>query len=721
MSDLLNSGDLERSKKHDTFHSEVITGKVGGLAAGADIDYSTNAVTLQTQKTMPKLFDELQTTINDAGGKFGFVVIGDFSTGFTIEYRNQLGQKTDGTTWRYAGVLPHIVTAGTVPSAPDYEQISLQDHNSATNINAVGGHDAIYDRGFGSYFEMLSYTGHSEGLKYSTGGTLWKVNTSGGVPLGGGLFVKPINQLYVTDFGVDNTGVTTTSAQFRAMYDIATIYGWLDIEVPAGIYSVDGLPSDDEYLTGWLLPWDGVVQYSPVVNINISAGAKLYATSGNMIIIRACKDNVKFTGAGEVNGNNTSIGIAFCPEDLNQTTDIVSQQFGYVAPTLNFGGLYAAIMTQCGPTVGLSDSGSFYHTLGGKTSNCSYPYWAKDTLTSNQNFTTRTQLIGFNSIFSVSSAKIDAGEIRMQNCNFEGMSGEVIEFKQKGAPTKIIDNSLYITNTIFEVFAQATLLREFGISIGPGVSFINPTPARISGTQGATHIPTKLRLGSYGGSEVLTHVMEQAVTSPTGNLRSMTTQVNGDTGQLDYYSETLTNVRHYIRNDFKGLQLIANDFDLSRGVHSTQQGHGVYISSGNNGITHFNKQEGSVGVNYKLHYMENSSGSSIYEVRGSGDVYNASGTYGMISDVRTKNITGECRDYTDEIMQLSVKKYTSKIDNNQYIGLIAQDVELIFPSLVSTVESGDFEDLKSVKTTPLIFMLLKMCQEQELRIRALES
>ncbi|EBD2094025.1 endorhamnosidase, partial [Salmonella enterica subsp. enterica serovar Dublin] len=51
--DVLSLNDLQIAKKHQIFEAEVITGKQGGVAGGADIDYATNQVTGQTQKTLP--------------------------------------------------------------------------------------------------------------------------------------------------------------------------------------------------------------------------------------------------------------------------------------------------------------------------------------------------------------------------------------------------------------------------------------------------------------------------------------------------------------------------------------------------------------------------------------------------------------------------------------------------------------------------------------------
>ena len=72
--DVLSLADLQTAKKHQIFEAEVITGKSGGVATGADIDYATNQVTGQTQKTLPAV-------LRDAGFS---PVSWDFSTGGTL-------------------------------------------------------------------------------------------------------------------------------------------------------------------------------------------------------------------------------------------------------------------------------------------------------------------------------------------------------------------------------------------------------------------------------------------------------------------------------------------------------------------------------------------------------------------------------------------------------------------------------------------------------------
>lgn len=106
--DVLSLADLQTAKKHQIFEAEVITGKSGGVAGGADIDYATNAVTGQLQKTLPAV-------LRDAGFS---PVSWDFSTGGTLATadRDKVVYDPVSKTWySYAGGLPVVVPAGFNP------------------------------------------------------------------------------------------------------------------------------------------------------------------------------------------------------------------------------------------------------------------------------------------------------------------------------------------------------------------------------------------------------------------------------------------------------------------------------------------------------------------------------------------------------------------------------------------------------------------------------
>jgi lysophospholipase L1-like esterase len=114
MTDVLTITDLESAKKHDTFHSEVITGKAGGLASGADIETATNAVTGQVQTTLPKV-------LRDVGFKpasFNFVNGGTLGLADADKCIHNPAPAGDNNWYSWGGNLPHTVAPGTDPTLP---------------------------------------------------------------------------------------------------------------------------------------------------------------------------------------------------------------------------------------------------------------------------------------------------------------------------------------------------------------------------------------------------------------------------------------------------------------------------------------------------------------------------------------------------------------------------------------------------------------------------
>lgn len=109
--DVLSLADLQTAKKHQIFEAEVITGKSGGVAGGADIDYATNAVTGQTQKTLPAV-------LRDAGfrpASFTFDTGGTLTVGeadLAVLWPSPGG---DGQYYAWHGALPKTIPARSTP------------------------------------------------------------------------------------------------------------------------------------------------------------------------------------------------------------------------------------------------------------------------------------------------------------------------------------------------------------------------------------------------------------------------------------------------------------------------------------------------------------------------------------------------------------------------------------------------------------------------------
>jgi hypothetical protein len=121
------------------------------------------------------------------------------------------------------------------------------------------------------------------------------------------------------------------------------------------------------------------------------------------------------------------------------------------------------------------------------------------------------------------------------------------------------------------------------------------------------------------------------------------------------------------------------------------------------------------------HFFGNTVGIGTWALQGNG-------TSTWTSDERRKKNIEPTRDgYLEDLAQLRVVKYNWNVqsdDEPKELGLIAQEVEQVFPGLVVEADEpqeGDDYRLKSVKFSVLPFMLLKALQEAAAKIEALEA
>jgi hypothetical protein len=102
-----------------------------------------------------------------------------------------------------------------------------------------------------------------------------------------------------------------------------------------------------------------------------------------------------------------------------------------------------------------------------------------------------------------------------------------------------------------------------------------------------------------------------------------------------------------------------------------------------------------------------------------GASYNATGTWGTISDARLKENIVDATPKLANIMALRVRNFNMIADpaKKKMLGLVAQEVEQIFPGLIEEFEIRDQETKevtgieKNVKMSILVPMLVKAMQE----------
>jgi hypothetical protein len=124
-------------------------------------------------------------------------------------------------------------------------------------------------------------------------------------------------------------------------------------------------------------------------------------------------------------------------------------------------------------------------------------------------------------------------------------------------------------------------------------------------------------------------------------------------------------------------------------------------------------------------------GTVAFNVFSNGNVQNTNNSYGAISDIKLKENIVDANSQWDDLKALQVRNYNFKEETGQethtQIGLVAQEVELVSPGLVSESPDRDEDgnDLgtvtKSVNYSVLYMKAVKALQEAMERIETLEQ
>ncbi len=541
-------------------------------------------------------------------------------------------------------------------------------------------------------------------------------------------------QYYAPDYISD---LAHSSQEMNELISNVQANGGGDIILGDHEYGVNPvLKQDDGYKTGWHVPYTPGQGQSQTKSISfiLSAGTKIRALSNNMIILRASNNFTRICGCGAFSsGYRNVLHIGFIPNDMNQS-EAGSQQFCYVSTKISFSGGYSCVVFQPAATIEGSSSGSYYHSIGFNFYDVSYPVWFKQPTYSDDNLTTTTFLDGIRGHLCISAGKFEACDVYMQNCAFEGMSGEVIDFETAGACSNILHNSLKISNTDFEAFQGANHLSRWGVILGNNVKFVGGL-VEIDQTRSPNVQHGKQVFGSFGEVDVHTHVIEHTV--GTGESEKKISHIMDHTGYLQYSIKcpVTIDVANYNFNcsvNFRQKETLVGG-DLAGGVeyrqNSTEYGH--IILPGSTDLANGGYGYGVWMVedlpDYKPFYVKDYNHTTKYMVESDGSVLNATGSYGVISDPRTKTNFEDCRDYTADLMKLRIGTYNSKVTGNKQIGLLATDLQKIFPSLVANINEITLNDGTIVqdclvdKSTPLIYMLIKVVQEQQKKIEQLNE
>jgi hypothetical protein len=214
--------------------------------------------------------------------------------------------------------------------------------------------------------------------------------------------------------------------------------------------------------------------------------------------------------------------------------------------------------------------------------------------------------------------------------------------------------------------------------------------------------------------------------SPYNNtsIRSLST-ANAGNGNLVFYTRpTSGSLTEAMRIDSSGNLLVGTtSADGKLAIHSTSTTAIVgYFSSDTASYTGSHIQTitqtaSGTGFNHLICYS-NTGGTVNLKIIGNGNVQNANNSYGAISDAKLKENIVDASPKLASLMQVKVRNYNLKTDQtHKQIGVIAQELEQIFPSMVEETPDRDIDgnDLgtttKAVKYSVFVPMLIKAIQE----------
>jgi hypothetical protein len=266
----------------------------------------------------------------------------------------------------------------------------------------------------------------------------------------------------------------------------------------------------------------------------------------------------------------------------------------------------------------------------------------------------------------------------------------------------------------FEINVKTTYYADRAIitcsrqSYSPHISEV-----RVEGSNGGEHILyVKFNSNGYAGS-IAWRVIDSSATPYIYN--TITTPVGAN------YKTLLVTNGERVFNTTEAMSLYNSD-NVVPTIDINSTGTGFYnqifrISSSTAGSTGFNLIQG------------NNSGGECFKVAGNGNVYNTNSSYGATSDIKLKENIVDTSPKLNKLLNVRVVNYNLKADEskNKLIGVVAQELEEIFPGMVEEVADRDSEgnDLgtttKGVKYSIFVPMLIKAVQELTARVKELES
>lgn len=245
--------------------------------------------------------------------------------------------------------------------------------------------------------------------------------------------------------------------------------------------------------------------------------------------------------------------------------------------------------------------------------------------------------------------------------------------------------------------AEGEYLRVGGDDAG-NARALRFTSSTIAASVGALHT---INAASAAGTIALaTNSIERNRTTAQGYFKASNTGSYGGVAGLGDLTATATHVFQQTANNACLAAINSN-------TGASAVGFNAYLATGATGF----------------HFRGTLNGVNVFQVEADGNVRNTNNSYSAISDQKLKENIVDAPSYLDRFMQVQFRTFNLKtetgMNTDKQFGVIAQELEQVFPGLVDSTPDVDEEgnDLgtvtKSVKYSVLAQMQGKVIQEQQ--------
>jgi len=113
-------------------------------------------------------------------------------------------------------------------------------------------------------------------------------------------------------------------------------------------------------------------------------------------------------------------------------------------------------------------------------------------------------------------------------------------------------------------------------------------------------------------------------------------------------------------------------------------------------------------------FIAETGGNNRCFIHGNGNIVNTNDSYGALSDERLKENIIDATPKLHDLMKVKVRNFNLKGDKTKQIGVVAQELEEVFPNMIDETKGLNPDDetlYKSVKYSVFVPMLIKAIQE----------